>query len=418
MAGTGTVAVMNSLQCVILCGGLGTRLGDLTVNTPKPLLPVVDEPFLETLIFELGRQGIRNVLLLAGFQSGKILDFAQNSPAARRFEMELKVSVEPEPAGTGGALWYARDQLHDTFFLLNGDTWFDIPLLSLWSSYLEANGWALGAMALRHVEDTGRYGGVEVAGEKIVGFREKDTAGTTGLINGGIYLLSKEILERIALVSSLERDVLPALALEHRLLGKTFDTSYFIDIGLPETYGQAQIEIPARKRRPAAFLDRDGVINVDYGHVGTIDRFKFVDGAPEAVRKLNEAGYYVFIVTNQAGIGKGYYTGADHLALMSYLADELRNKGGHYDDHRYSPYHPEATVEIYRASHSWRKPEPGMLVDLIENWPTDVDRSFMIGDKDSDMQAAVAIGIPGHLFQGGNLSAFVTNIFDRKDFGS
>ncbi|TBW32965.1 HAD-IIIA family hydrolase [Siculibacillus lacustris] len=404
---------MSSLQCVILCGGLGTRLGALTAVTPKPLLAVAGEPFLETLIFELGRQGIHDVLLLAGFQAEKIVAFAEASPAARRFGMTVEVSVEPAPAGTAGALRQAADRLADTFFLINGDTWFDVSLLALWAAFEARAPGVLGAVALRRVDDAGRYGSVDVDGDRITGFREKQPGGGAGLINGGNYLLSKEILERVAPVSSLERDVLPDLAAEGRLIGGAFDDAYFIDIGLPETYERAQTEIPATKRRPAAFLDRDGVINVDHGYIGSPDRFEFVEGAPEAIRRLNESGRYVFVVTNQAGIGRGFYTEADHFALMDHIAAELRVHGAHFDDHRYCPHHPDATIPAYRQDHPWRKPNPGMLLDLIAQWPVDLAQSFLVGDKASDIEAATAAGIPGHLFEGGDLAAFLETVIER-----
>src|SRR5271166_1858360 len=118
-------------QAVILCGGLGTRLGGLTAETPKPLLPVDGNPFLDVLLFELGRHGITQILLLAGFAAHKMHEYALKTPLRARFGLELEVLVEPLRAGTGGALWHARDHLDHSFLLLNGDSWFDINLLEL-----------------------------------------------------------------------------------------------------------------------------------------------------------------------------------------------------------------------------------------------------------------------------------------------
>src|SRR5207302_5752604 len=100
-------------QAVILCGGRGTRLGALTAELPKPLLPVDGAPFLDLLLFELGRHGIRHILLLAGFAADRIVDYAAATPRKERFGLTIEVSVEPEPAGTGGALWHARARLDD-----------------------------------------------------------------------------------------------------------------------------------------------------------------------------------------------------------------------------------------------------------------------------------------------------------------
>src|SRR3954464_15525969 len=100
-------------QVVILCGGRGTRPGALTADTPKPLLEVAGGPFLDRLLFELGRHGIRHILLLAGFGADQIREFAATTGIKARFGLEIDIAVEPEPAGTGGALWHARDRLED-----------------------------------------------------------------------------------------------------------------------------------------------------------------------------------------------------------------------------------------------------------------------------------------------------------------
>ena len=118
-------------QAVILCGGRGSRLGALTTATPKPLLPVGEAPFLDVLLFELGRHGIRRILLLAGFAAPLVAEYAAATALAARFGLTVEVAVEPEEAGTGGALWHARRRLDDVFLLLNGDSWFDINLLDL-----------------------------------------------------------------------------------------------------------------------------------------------------------------------------------------------------------------------------------------------------------------------------------------------
>ena len=228
----------------------------------------------------------------------------------------------------------------------------------------------------------------------------------TALINGGVYYLTRRALENAACPSSLEADILPRLVEAGALGGFAYD-GFFIDIGVPETLEAANALVPRARRRPAAFLDRDGVLNVDSGYVHRPDQVVWVEGAKETVKALNDAGYYVFVVTNQAGVARGHYEEAAIGALHDWMAGALAAEGAFIDDWRYCAFHPEASLPGYRRAHPWRKPNPGMIEDLIAHWPVERAGSFLIGDKDLDIEAAQAAGMPGLLFEGGDLLEFL-----------
>lgn len=397
-------------QCVLLVGGKGTRLGSLTTATPKPLLPCGDRPFLAWLLREFLRFGVTDFLLLTGHLSGAVEQAVADLQAGLPKPARISISREPVPAGTAGALHHARGLLHERFLLSNGDLLFDANLAALLAAGRADGPDVLGRLMLRRQRDVSRYGTVALEGDRVTGFR---SSGGSGVINAGIYLLNRDLVDRVGPEASLEADILPVLAAEGRLRGTICD-GYFRDIGIPTDYGAAQAEIPALLRRRALFLDRDGVLNIDHGYVGSRERFEWTPGARDAIRMATSLGWHVFIVTNQSGVARGYYTEGDVRALLDWIADQARAAGGTVDDARFCPYHPEAAVEQYRMLHHWRKPEPGMILDLIEAWELDPARCIMVGDQQSDMDAARAAGVAGRLFGGGPLTEFLRPLLQDR----
>jgi D-glycero-D-manno-heptose 1,7-bisphosphate phosphatase len=150
--------------------------------------------------------------------------------------------------------------------------------------------------------------------------------------------------------------------------------------------------------RPAVFFDRDGVLNVDSDYLFEIDKFRWIDGAIEAVKAINDAGYFAFVITNQSGVARGFYQEADIHRLHDWMAEQLAAHG---------------SVAPYRRGSDRRKPQPGMIVDLLRKFPVDASKSFVVGDRPSDIEAARAAGMPGHLFAGGNLRDFILPLLAR-----
>ena len=389
-------------QAVILAGGMGTRLGALTANTPKPLLKVGGQPFVEYLLKHLTRHGVEHIVLLVGpHESHYRQHFRTNSNS----NVQVDFVSDIPPAGTGGALRYARNLLDDRFLLLNGDSYFDFNLLDL-----TADQGTTARIALRRVADTARYGHISLEGERVLKFEEKSKGGE-GLINAGVYWLHRSIVDELKDgVVSIESQVFPKLAENGRLTASAYDGA-FIDIGVPEDLNRAQSLMPDWQRRPAAFLDRDGIINHDTGYVWRREEYQWIAGADRAIKRLNDLGYYVFVVTNQAGVARGLYRTSDVEALHTYINETLRRKGAHIDAFYYCPFHPDFGGTELQKYRNWRKPKPGMLLRAMEEWPVDLARSFMIGDKETDMQAADAAGVPNkRLFIEGDVEAAMAAI--------
>lgn len=394
-------------QAVILVGGLGTRLGEWTKQVPKPLLEVAGKPFVEYIFDELSRYStIRSILLLAGHRAEQVV---QRYDGKSWRGASISVVTEPTQMGTGGALKHAAEKLEPQFFLLNGDSFFDFNLLDLSATSSPA----AVRVALKRDHPGDRYGRVLLDRDLVKAFLSPGSQ-SSGPINSGVYCVDRGILDLIdELPCSLEQAVFPRLVESGQLRAALYD-GFFIDIGVPADFERAQIELPESKRRGAVFFDRDGVLNVDKKYVHKPVDFEWVDGAREAVKLCNDRGYLTFVVTNQAGVARGYYGIEAVDRLHGWMNEELAAIGAHIDEFQYCPYHENGVVEQWRRASNRRKPAPGMILDCLDGWPVRTEHSFLIGDKPHDLAAASAAGIAGHLFVGQNLEAFIRPLLGRR----
>ena len=158
----------------------------------------------------------------------------------------------------------------------------------------------------------------------------------------------------------------------------------------------------------AVFLDRDGVLNVDHGYVHDPARLDWIEGAREAVAAMTRAGLTVLVVTNQSGIGRGYFDEAALARFHAAMQSGLAEAGGRIDAFYHCPFHETAVVEAYRvADHPDRKPNPGMILRGLADWGLSPEEAVIIGDRDIDVEAGRRAGVPGYLFEGGSLRDFV-----------
>jgi D-glycero-D-manno-heptose 1,7-bisphosphate phosphatase len=156
------------------------------------------------------------------------------------------------------------------------------------------------------------------------------------------------------------------------------------------------------------------VINVDHGYVHRPDQFEWIQDAAAAVRRVKDSGRWAFLITNQAGVARGYYDEAAIGVLHAHMQSVLAEQGAAFDDIRYCPHHPDGVAPGYAIACDCRKPAPGMILDLMKHWPVDPSRGGVIGDKDTDLAAGAAAGLAaGRLFTGGSLLTAVEGLLEE-----
>lgn len=225
------------MEAIILAGGFGTRLRAIVPDVPKPMAPVAGRPFLELLLRNLSRQGVRRVVLSLGYKAEVITGHF----ADRYRDMELAYAIEDAPLGTGAAVRQSLAYCHgDHVLVLNGDTYLEVEINRL-EDLWQRNGQPL--IVAREVADTARYGRLEAKNDQVIRFAEKAASGP-GLINVGCYLFPKHLLDAFPLGQpfSLEQDFLVG-AVQREPFGLFVTRGRFIDIGVPEDYARAQVEL-------------------------------------------------------------------------------------------------------------------------------------------------------------------------------
>jgi D-glycero-D-manno-heptose 1,7-bisphosphate phosphatase len=263
-------------------------------------------------------------------------------------------------------------------------------------------------MVLRQLHDASRFGVVSLNGDVVTAFRERPKAGYPGVINSGLYLFNHRIMDLLKPVCSLEADIMPLLASRGTLRGVQAD-GYFRDIGVPEDFARAQVEIPALLHRRALFLHQGTVLDLDRGGAG--DRFAFTRGALGALCHATRSGWHVFVLALRSGRAAD----DDGYSMMDWLTDEVRRAGGTIDDIRYFPHRDEG-VEIAARSQRGKSELPlaNMLRDIGRAWELNPAQCIMIGHNENDKKEAAAAGVRSCLFLGDDLFNFIKPIVEHE----
>lgn len=391
------------MRAVIMAGGKGTRVASVNGTLPKPMLPICGKPVLLHQIACLKRQGITDITLTIGHLGQQISDYFGDGS---RFGVQIDYIEEQEPLGTAGALCYLKGRVTDDFLLINGDLIFDVDFHRLMDFHKNKKA---AVTLLIHPNDHPYDSGIIIADAsgKVTGWltKEEKRGWYRNCVNAGIHVLSSVLLDRIDSPRKidLDREILKPLIPS----GEIFvyrSPEYVKDMGTPEritqveqalTTGLVQRKNLSQKQR-AVFLDRDGTINRYVGFLWRPEELELLDGAAEAIRRINRSGYLAIVVTNQPVIARGEVSWEKLEEIHRKLETLLGQEGAYLDDIFICPHHPDKGFPgerpEYKIDCDCRKPKPGLLLRAAERYNIDLVESWMIGDNRRDETAGKAAG--------------------------
>jgi D-glycero-D-manno-heptose 1,7-bisphosphate phosphatase len=374
------------IDLIILAGGIGSRIKKITKKIPKPLIKINNKIFLEILIRNFSKYNFEKIYILTGYKGRQIYKKFNN----KIFNfIKIKCFNEKKKLGTWGAVNNIKKIVKNNFILTNADSLINLNLHNFINKKVNKN--------------------VDIKMILVKNLNYKSNKTLTGLnlsknrvilnkhskyMNGGVYYINKKILRTNKYIKfkSLENDIIPDLLKQKKIEGiKT--NNFFLDIGTYKNINLAQKKLSLKLKTRAVFLDRDGVINYDNGYTSQWRKFKFKKNVEKGMQLLIKNNFSIFIVTNQAGIAKGYFKEGDFITLHKKIKSYLAHKGIYFNDVKYCPYHPEAILKKYRKNTQFRKPGNLMIKEITKEWDIDIKNSIMIGDKISDKIAAERSGI-------------------------
>ncbi len=370
-------------QIVILCGGFGTRLKNISKGVPKSLISIHNTNFIEILLKNLSRHNFKEAILLCHYKGLKFYKKYHNKYING---LLIKCIIEKKAEGTLKSLVKSKKKFDNFFLLSNGDTFFDINVTDLYHKFDYKNNLILMAANKVFSVDKLRYQNFLVKKSKLkkVYYSKK----INQIINTGLCIVNKKVLNNIdEKYTSFDKELLKLLIPKKKIQVEIYKKN-FVDIGVPKDLKYFQKNFQKFTKRPAIFLDRDGVINFDYGYVYKKKDFIWKKNVIKAIKYLNDRNFFVFIISNQSGIGRGYYSIKNVEILHNWMKNILKKNGAFIDDIFYAPYYKDSKKKIFKKGKILRKPNIGMINLAKKKWNIDMKKSFIIGDSIVDKKLA------------------------------
>ena len=369
---------MKHLDLVILAGGLGSRIKHITKHKPKPLIRFGKLIFLKNLVNYFAKYNFNKIYIIAGHRGNLIKKMFHNKTINLT---KIECVVEKKLKGTGGALNELKNKKIKNFILSNGDSYCPINL-NHFIRDIKNKSIKVSLVRNKNYKLNNLLTNLNIKDKKIIFDK------SSSFMNSGIYYVNKKNLENFHFNKfSFENDYVKNLIIKKKVYGEKYN-SELIDIGTLANLKIAKKKLPKIFKRPSVFLDRDGVINHDYGYVHSINKFKLRKNVLKGLKHLNKLNYYIFIVTNQSGIARGYYTEKKFINFQKNINEYFFKKNIYFHDIMYCPHHIEGKVKKYSINCDCRKPKTLMLQNIDNNYDIDLRRSFFIGDKKTDHECA------------------------------
>lgn len=383
---------------VILAGGKGTRLREVTKDLPKPLVKINGKPVLRFQIESLQRSNIKKIILVIGYQGHKIKEYFGDGAS---FGVEIEYFEEVNPLGTAGSFYFLKDQLPDHFLVIYGDLVLDINF----NRFIEFHRNHHSQCTLFvHPNNHPYDSDVLILDNKgvvkdLLRKNRKRSSYYNNCVNAGVTLLRKEALSNIKknIKQDLEENVIIPLISSGRVFGYK-STEYVRDMGTPERYRLVQEHltngIVAKRnsiyKQKAIFLDRDGTINKHVGLVSKPEDLEILQEAFSAIEMINRSEYLAIVITNQSVVARNLCSIEQLEEIHRKMEVELGKRDIYIDDLYYCPHHPDKGFPeenvLYKVKCDCRKPEIGLIRNAVRRHNIDSSKSYFIGDTFVDVQ--------------------------------
>jgi D-glycero-D-manno-heptose 1,7-bisphosphate phosphatase len=369
-----------NITAIILAGGRGSRINKITSKKSKVLIKFNKKTLLTLIINNLSKYNFKEIIILAGYKGYQI----KKKYHSKYFNLTKVICfIEKKRLGTWGAVHNYKKNIKNNFILVNGDTIFNGDLKKFSKFNLQKEKIAIFLTNNHKYKENKKLNKININKKNYIIYSK-----TSKYINSGTYYISKKIFKYSnKKIKSIENDLIPFLIKKNKIKG-IIENKTLIDVGTNKNLKFANKNIKKILKKPAVFFDRDGVVNYDYGYVHKFKDFKFRPGILKSLKYLSQKKVYIFIVTNQAGIGKKIFKEKDFYTLHKKIKDFLVQKNIFINDVIFSPFHPKAKIKKYKKNSLFRKPGNLMIEKLFSNWELDRRRSFMIGDTKKDQAAA------------------------------